>query len=378
MVAMSLLGAFVLGWLVGMAPKKRPAIAGGAAGSAAASDADCPGGDRKPKADEAVAEADAEGQAGADREVKLVAGSPSKRAPKGARDQVATNEMLTGSCQQKAGKDPDKAVKAAAALEMHHQPGWEEKESMAERCKGNEARGSMKWIDDWMGTRSKECATAAGWNENWRGPGQVLQLLGLNLSDFETREEALAFVAKEVRRNQVASGTLESHPPKIDESSWLMMITGEHAAQLESRANDCNKAIQSGRLEFALGAHGGDEVKQQGGGAEAAETLDDPGVGKYAEASKDLGKVYDALNTYQDDAEAIATIVDDLAKNGITKLEKAEGDKEKAIKTFEEECESRAKQCDERRKAGDERAKNAAPKVTEMQGKHPREPSERS
>eukprot|EP00959_Pyramimonas_sp_CCMP1952_P320286 6702643-Pyramimonas_sp.AAC.1 len=80
--------------------------------------------------------------------------------------------MMTGVRQQKSGKDPEKAAKAAAALEMHHRLGWEEKGSMVERCKGNKTRGSMKWVDDWMETRSKHGATAVGWNQNWRGPGQ--------------------------------------------------------------------------------------------------------------------------------------------------------------------------------------------------------------
>ncbi|CAK0906635.1 unnamed protein product [Prorocentrum cordatum] len=410
MAAMSLSGALLLGWLIAMSPKKRPAAVGGAAGG----DAGSPEGERKPKAaksqakpppaaakgppadappasnaDEAAAEADAEGQAGADGGVRLEAGSPRKRAPKGARDQVAPNRMLTGLRQQKSGKDPEEAAKAAAALEMHLKLGWEEKESMVERCRGNKTRGSMKWIDDWMETRNKDDATAAGWNEKWRGLGQALQLLGLNLSDSETREEARAFVIEEVHRNQVDSGTLESHPPKIDESNWLMSryfwvvdqgktravapaITGKHTAQLESRANDCKQAIQSGWLEFSMGARGGDEVQREGDGAEALEaakhaakflrasrrkvdrplkSLTVPDVDKYAEAGTDLDKVCDALNLYQEDQE-------------------------KVINKLKGKCEARAKQRDERRKAGDEHAKNAATKVTEMQGKLMRDPSE--
>ena len=144
------------------------------------------------------------------------------RAPKSVkRDHVASNRMLTCLRQQRDGNDPEKAKKAEDALELYRNLGWDEKESLVTRFKSNKTRGSMKWIDEWSETRTKEDDTVLKWNENWHGPGKILSLLGYSLRDFPSREEAKDRVTKEVRRNQERFGTLESHPPRIDEDDWL-------------------------------------------------------------------------------------------------------------------------------------------------------------
>ena len=107
--------------------------------------------------------------------------------------------------------------------------------------------------------------------------------------------------------------------------------------------------------------------------ATRAKAQEDPDVQKFAEASQDLDKVCAALNQYQEDAEAIAVYVGELAKNG---PDKQAEDKDQALKDFEMWCGERAKQCDSWRKSGDEHAKNAALKVADVQGKLMRDPSE--
>ena len=62
--------------------------------------------------------------------------------------------------------------------------------------------------------------------------------------------------------------------------------------------------------------------------------------------------------------------MDTLAKEG----PKEEG-KELAVQKFEEACGLRATRCDDRRRA-DDRVKHGAEKISEMQGKLLREPSE--
>ena len=284
MVAMwSIVGVLMLGWAIAMPPKpkmkRRPAAAGSAEPSAMNSPAvtvapssvvpsdaggsPAPSGaseERKAKCaksrarppssavdaeevlEEAAEEPEAMNGVEADEEVngqerpsrepqvqvKSEGSSPRSKAkgaqyaPKGTfRDLKAANSMLASLRQQKNGNDPVKAAKASQALDMYQKMDWESKESMVQRSKAK-ARGSMKWLDEWMESRSKDDATAIGWNENWRSPGQVLKHLGLTLKDFDTREQARAHVDEEVRRNQTTAGTLESHPPKIDESNWLM------------------------------------------------------------------------------------------------------------------------------------------------------------
>ena len=88
----------------------------------------------------------------AEPDVKEEAGSPSKYTPKGVvrRDYAEGNRMLAGLRAQKTGKDPEKAAKAAEALDLYGKLGWEEKESMVSRFRSRPAGGGTKWIDDWM------------------------------------------------------------------------------------------------------------------------------------------------------------------------------------------------------------------------------------
>ena len=251
----SLVGAVLLGWMIAMSPKrtrapgariglKRPAAARG--GDKEGSDDEPDEGARDPRAKpratksappkppETLSQSEAaEGaeeqheeaaEAGSAPDVKEEAGSPSKYTPKGVarRDYAEGNRMLAGLRAQKTGKDPEKAAKAAEALDLYGKLGWEEKESMVSRFRSRPAGGGTKWIDDWMEHRKKDDATSVGYNENWRGPGQVLQLLGMGIRDFDDKEKAQEFVTEEVRRNQEKHGTLESHPPRIDDQNWLM------------------------------------------------------------------------------------------------------------------------------------------------------------
>ena len=169
------------------------------------------------------AEAPTEAMEPADqRGVKREQSSPPARAPKGIkRDLVAANKMLASLRQTRDGNDPEKAKQAENTLAVYKNLGWDQKESMVTRFKSKSGRGSMKWIDEWTETRTKEDDTVLKWNENWHGPGKILSMLGYTLRDFDSREEAKDRVTKEVRRNQERFGTLESHPPKIDEEDWL-------------------------------------------------------------------------------------------------------------------------------------------------------------
>ena len=138
------------------------------------------------------------------------------------RDHEASNKMLGALRQQAKGQDKAKAAKAAEALTVYHKMEWDEKESMVQRHKQNKTRGSLKWVDEFMDARTKDDTTKIGWNENYRSPGQVLQLLGMSLRDFADHEQAKAFLTEEVRRNQETMGTATKYPPKIDPDNWLM------------------------------------------------------------------------------------------------------------------------------------------------------------
>ena len=188
---------------------------GAAAGSSAASPA---------SQAEAPAEA-SDGERGVKREAESPRGSSRggvQRRPKSVkRDHVNSNRMLSLLRNQRDGQDPEKAAAAVKALDLYRTLDWDEKESMVTRFKENKTRGCMKWLEEWVETRSKSDDTILGWNENWHGPGQILKILGYQLSDFETREEAKERVTKDVLRNQMKFGTLESHPPRVDEDDWL-------------------------------------------------------------------------------------------------------------------------------------------------------------
>ena len=138
------------------------------------------------------------------------------------RDHEASNKMLGALRQTAKGQDKAKAAKAAEALTVYHKMEWDEKESMVQRHKANKTRGSLKWVDEFMEARTKDDTTKIGWNENYRSPGQVLQLLGMSLGDFEDHGKAQAFITEEVRRNQEQMGTATKYPPKIDPDNWLM------------------------------------------------------------------------------------------------------------------------------------------------------------
>ena len=151
-------------------------------------------------------------------------GKRNRRAPRGSqvRDHEASNLMLSSLRQQSKGNDPEKAAKAAKALDVYHSMEWEEKEVMVQRHRQNKKRGSLTWIDEFMESRTKDDTTKIGWNENYRSPGQVLQLLGMSLGDFADHGKAQAFITEEVRRNQEQTGTATKYPPKIDPDNWLM------------------------------------------------------------------------------------------------------------------------------------------------------------
>ena len=271
----SICGAVILGWVLAMAPKmKRPAAAGareteddetdeeplqhgeprqrapgseasdgGVAAAMASAGMVAPRARRQGAATgssvaspASQAEGAAEPEATADhasdggeRGVKREAQSPressrggGRRRPKSVkRDHVNSNRMLSLLRNQRDGQDPEKAAAAVKALDLYRTLDWDEKESMVTRFKENKTRGCMKWLEEWVETRSKSDDTILGWNENWHGPGQILKILGYQLSDFESREEAKERVTKDVRRNQEKFGTLESHPPRVDEDDWL-------------------------------------------------------------------------------------------------------------------------------------------------------------
>ena len=267
----SICGAVILGWVLAMAPKmKRPAAAGerqtedddetdseplqhgeprqrapgseasdggvaaamaaprarrqgAATGSSVASPASQAEGAAEPEA--TADHASDGGERGVKREAQSPRGSSrggGRRRPKSVkRDHVNSNRMLSLLRNQRDGQDPEKAAAAVKALDLYKNLEWDEKESMVTRFKENKTRGSMKWLEEWIETRSKSDDTILGWNENWHGPGQILKILGYQLSDFESREEAKERVTKDVLRNQIKFGTLESHPPRVDEDDWL-------------------------------------------------------------------------------------------------------------------------------------------------------------
>ena len=274
----SICGAVILGWVLAMAPKmKRPAAAGerltedddetdseplqhgeprqrapgseasdgGVAAAMASAGMVAPRARRQGAATgssvaspASQAEGAAEPEApsdhvsdGGERGVKREAQSPRESSRGGARrranqdapkrDHVNSNRMLSLLRNQRDGQDPVKAAAAVKALDLYKNLEWDEKESMVTRFKENKTRGCMKWLEEWVETRSKSDDTILGWNENWHGPGQILKILGYQLSDFETREKARERVEKDVLRNQIKFNTLQSHPPRVDEDDWL-------------------------------------------------------------------------------------------------------------------------------------------------------------
>ena len=195
---------------------------GAATGSSVASPASQAEGAAEP---EATADHASDGERGVKREAQSPRESSrggGRRRPKSVkRDHVNSNRMLSLLRNQRDGQDPVKAAAAVKALDLYKNLEWDEKESMVTRFKENKTRGCMKWLEEWVETRSKSDDTILGWNENWHGPGQILKILGYQLSDFETREEAKERVTKDVLRNQIKFNTLESHPPRVDEDDWL-------------------------------------------------------------------------------------------------------------------------------------------------------------